>query len=655
MILSFDLSPNNYNIIVGYKKYIGILDMGILASYNDIYIYDDVIQIYFSQLVKSYEYSYERIIDKFPENINPVLFKKSEKHLLDLDNYDNWYLVYANQNAVGSSDNDYSQLYVNPVEIMFARDTIYKIATRIAVPITIYPSNITKRPNEGECLQIIDINADVGAYVEIGGTRYNYSSTLGDGNYNAISIFKFGDYDTTFKYIYLYKLNTDGQPPSTITLQNVSAITFYGIPNGKLSTFQGYQFDFTSWWTAKGGSVFYINSSSQATARTSDSYNDIDLTYSQLIKIIALPYAPLEFLNGVYTFESIPDELSWNTTFNFLQVKPSKRIEFDYIIDFGYNSPFSDLVCEENIGAFTKVPRNDIFESKFYNSEFTQNKFVYDQFTFTFQLELVDINEFFAQENYDKFMVEYIVSKKLSSKFIFKFNQYVCGEYEKQDYNNVLIVDRNNEVPLFTNAYINYMRTGFQFDVSNKNNQQVSRWGGIALSTIGAVASFISSAYTGGVGIAGGIALTTSTLSQIVGAITSQNQQENAMAQKQLQASMQSESVQGSDDVELFKQYGQNKAKLVKYQPSEVMSQMIKDLFYYGGYATSEYKIPNINTRIYFNYLQCDLVLDGTSNLPEDIENDIKTKFQSGCTFFHKYDGVWDIAQEYENFEIVFE
>ena len=76
---------------------------------------------------------------------------------------------------------------------------------------------------------------------------------------------------------------------------------------------------------------------------------------------------------------------------------------------------------------------------------------------------------------------------------------------------------------------------------------------------------------------------------------------------------------------------------------------------YYGGYATSEYKIPNINTRIYFNYLQCDLVLDGTSNLPEDIENDIKTKFQSGCTFFHKYDGVWDIAQEYENFEIVFE
>lgn len=196
------------------------------------------------------------------------------------------------------------------------------------------------------------------------------------------------------------------------------------------------------------------------------------------------------------------------------------------------------------------------------------------------------------------------------------------------------------------------MRTGFQFDQSNKQNSQLARWSGVALSTIGAVASFVGGAVSGNaIGIVGGIGLTTSTISQVIGAITTQNQQENAMSQKMLQASLQSENVQTSDDVELFDQYGENKAKLVKYQPSDVMSKLIKDLFYYGGYATKEYKIPNVHTRIYFNYLQCDLVVYGNANIPEEIMNDIILKFQSGATFFHKYEGDWDIYQQYENYE----
>ena len=230
--------------------------------------------------------------------------------------------------------------------------------------------------------------------------------------------------------------------------------------------------------------------------------------------------------------------------------------------------------------------------------------------------------------------------------------QYICDNYERQDYNNVLLCDRNNEIPLYTNAYINYMRTGFQFDQTNKQNAQVGRWAGIALSAVGAVASFASTAATGGIGIAGGIGLTTSTIAQVVGAITAQNQQENSINQKMLQASMQGQNVQSSDDVELFDQYGENKAKLVKYQPSEVMSKLIKDLFYYGGYATNEYKIPSVDTRVYFNYLQCELVVDHTNNIPEPIMADIIDKFKQGATIFHKFNGEWDIEQQYENYEV---
>ena len=608
-------------------------------------------QTFFALTFTNFNYFYKRIIDKFPENINPVLYKKSDELLLDDDGTNNWYLIYANENAVESSDNDYSPLYVNPVKLMFARDTTYEVATRTAVQRTIYPSEIPNVPNFGECLDVFNESGiDNGAYVEIFGVQYTITGNNGDSNYNLMKAFKYYANDNVWRVVKLIKLDVNGNVSSVVQLTDVPSITFYGIGFGFLSNFLSFQV--SGRILPDRGTLFDIGTSAQGSSYTSSNYEELDTTLSKLIKVIALPYAPLGFLEGISTIYSLPMELSWNGDFDYLQVAPNKRIALDYEINFGNITPFSDLWVYGVYSSFAKKTRNDELESKFYNSEFTQNKFVYDSFSFTFQLETMDVDEFINQPNYDKFLVEYIVSKKLSSKFVFKFNQYVCGEYEKQDYNNILIVDRNNEIPLFTNAYVNYMRTGYQFDVSNKKNQEIGRWGGIALSTIGAVASFIGGAVSGNaIGIVGGIGLTTSTISQIIGAITTQNQQENAISQKQLQASMQSESVQGSDDVELFKQYGQNKARLMKYQPSEVMSKMIKDLFYYGGYATSEYKVPDVYSRIYFNYLQCDLVVDGTSNIPDDILNDIINKFQNGCTFFHRYSGEWDIGQQYENFE----
>ena len=89
-------------------------------------------------------------------------------------------------------------------------------------------------------------------------------------------------------------------------------------------------------------------------------------------------------------------------------------------------------------------------ESKLANSEFEIIKFVYDSFTYTFKAELVYVDKTSVStlNPQGTFTTKYSVSPNLTSKFMFQFLNYVC-EMEEQDYNNVLVIERNNEIPLY--------------------------------------------------------------------------------------------------------------------------------------------------------------------------------------------------------------
>ena len=81
------------------------------------------------------------------------------------------------------------------------------------------------------------------------------------------------------------------------------------------------------------------------------------------------------------------------------------------------------------------------------------------------------------------------------------------------------------------------------------------------------------------------------------------------------------------------------------------MRKALLDMWYYTGYETFEQKVPNITSRYWFNALQCELVIDETSNIPDVLIEDIKEKFKQGATFFHQQNSEWDVDQEKENFE----
>ena len=81
------------------------------------------------------------------------------------------------------------------------------------------------------------------------------------------------------------------------------------------------------------------------------------------------------------------------------------------------------------------------------------------------------------------------------------------------------------------------------------------------------------------------------------------------------------------------------------------MKKALLDMFYYAGYSTLEQKIPSIDTRYWFNYLEAELVIDETANIPDVLIEDIKERFKQGATFFHNHSDNWDVDQVKENYE----
>ena len=151
-------------------------------------------------------------------------------------------------------------------------------------------------------------------------------------------------------------------------------------------------------------------------------------------------------------------------------------------------------------------------------------------------------------------------------------------------------------------------------------------------------------------GIAGGIGLAIGATTGIIRSVHTAQEQDRGIAQKIMQSQMQGTSVQGSEDIDILTAFSGNKAKVVYYELSDIMKNAMYDLFYYCGYATHEQKKPVISGRLYFNFIQAEIIFE-SYNFNEEIADDIQNKWNEGITFFHAVSGAYDIQQQYENFE----
>lgn len=622
--------------------------VGASGQYQKTYIRAEILIVYTANKLI-------RKIDTYQEGIETYLFKQREQELLDNDKYNTYYLFYSSLNSVVVHENsDTSPLYVNPVKMQICTDNEITLTSTSSSLITIYSSDkrIPQVKDRKEALVVKKSQLTGGAYLLIGGTQYDENDfpsgkdiivIIRDKNNSPLfSNVDFADMGKDFS-------GEDALENPTSIATNVDGVGFYGI--NEVECWVGMTIYYVS-GNIFTGAVFsqnvHIGSGSSGTSATIPSWKSRDLASPKLIKVVNYPYSLNSWMVGKTTFTSYPDNYTFNATDNIFELVNPQDNDFDRDIYFNAVNPIS--IYEVTRAYVSGEDRNDIYESKIYHSDFYQAKFVYDSYGFTYQMENIDIETYLDNFSLNNFIVRYVVSGNVLSKFMFQFVQYVTFR-STQDYENVLIIDRNNEKALYNNAYLNYIKSGgYSYDTKKANSQNAINGITSALSIVGAIASFASTPVSGGIGIAGGIGLAISSASSIIRNIHTAQEQDKAISQKLLQASNQATQVQGSEDIDILKAFSNNKAKMVYYEPSDIMKKALLDLFYYCGYATHEQKIPNVKTRRYFNFVQGEIILDQYT-FNEDIADRIKEKWMSGVTFIHKVGTYWDIDQVKENIE----
>lgn len=599
------------------------------VSYED--IYDEVI-------TQAHDY-FLRNIDLQSEGLSPLLYKKAEttiyrEGILNCD----WFLLYRNQNNP-------TEALTNPVECYL-------------IPSQDIDVNVGSMQSGG---RITPDNLELGKYYYIPLVYHQTKTlTLSTGltiSSGDVAIVQKVD-DTHIVVNKTKEINSGGltyiEIADTYICEyfNISALPCkYKIRNSIDTSYTYTEFtsdSFPRTWTTDDVPFLTI-----------DNIDRLDRTDAKNIKLIKLPYVPYDFSveNDVLNISDTDWEHVSLTQANggVIEILKLKNLN----IKFNYNfkligSPLSPLSLDFDPDDFENTDlRNDDLESKIYHSDYYQPKFVYDSFGYVFQLERMDIDFYNELSDQEHMEIKYVVSTTINSRFMFQFTDYY-SEVAKEDYNNVMPVARNNEIVLYNVPYINYIRTGYNYDVKNKNAQAVSTWASVGLGAAGTFTALMFP--TAALKIAGVVASLISTAISVKNAIASQVQAERNLDEKMLNAKNQSTSVSGSDDVDLMSVYTENRAKMCLYECSDVIKELIYDLFYYTGYVSNRMGLPNTHTRLNFDYLEADIIITDNVNMSDEIMNELVGIYKNGLTFIHnvseRVSEPWDLSQKYENIEL---
>ena len=399
------------------------------------------------------------------------------------------------------------------------------------------------------------------------------------------------------------------------------------------------------------------------TAVYTDTYANIDKTDSRIVKIIKLPYAPcnITYSNGIYVFPSV-----WTYTNGYMKLNDAS-LSTEFLNERIGRVNLPELYVREPTTYSPTALKNINYESKLYHSDFYDFKLVYDSFVRDIKLENFETNMFDPsyvwKPNLTTLDIDFKPTNTINSKFAFRIETYLSdpsGNYDfadyktTSDYEKYLLISRNNEETIFSNDYLNYIRTGYNYDKKSKQDQSTKSWlfGGLQLAA--GVASFAASVYTGGVSAAAGIALVSGAISTFASNAYTQASNERSMQSKLASLAAQSSNVAGSDDVDLLSYYNENRLQIIKYKTEELQQQALYNLFFYCGYKRDQMKIPDTNSRYWFNFVQCKPVFTEEGVTPyNDYIADVKSRYESGVTIYHHhpFGTQWDWQQQYENWE----
>lgn len=403
--------------------------------------------------------------------------------------------------------------------------------------------------------------------------------------------------------------------------------------------------------------TFYRTGTSTLT--TISGIKALDRTDKRLNKLIELPYCPFNL-----TYSKNVDGVKYYTAPSYIE-KVSRKygwgsasidmlfVKYDY-----FDTLFNQVNTEIEYKNFMSIDedylknssRKILEESKIYHSDFFIKKFVYDSFNYTFNYELLDK----ASINDSVLRFNFVMSKTLNSKFLFDFNDFLLNR-SYEDYDNIMVVARNNQIPVYNSEYLNYLRTDYNYDVKAKNRAAATQYintvpnvvnstlsgasSGAKLGAVGGPVGAAVGAVVGGIYGAG---------SSIYGEVAKAEARNDAFNQKIDNLKYQKASVETSDDIDLMSYYTNQRAKLVEYKAPDRVIKSVYDMFYYTGYIDNVQEKPDLYTRKNWNYCQCSPDIINNKNISDIILNNIALRMESGFTLFHNNT---DLEQKLENKE----
>lgn len=623
---------------------------------------------------------YKPVIDLYSEGIYPVLFKQKENTLYhcvepaDKLDYGRWYLIYKADEVTSK-----------PVDIYLCTDEEIVVSSyqkfNGSIDPSIYPSNYGVGIYGNDT---IDGRNNIGASISFTyeGNNYTWTISTTDGvilfQRNAIIYGKLDEARPetapnlalrVINIVYLPK----GQTFESLYLQNVNSAwvnVWFNIQNPRVHPDEAdYKLITEADFSASTFSYLDDILKGQSSDLVINAISDINRAEPLILKVICLPYCPTNLQLGLSSEEySVGDLGEWEIAQNVFTginlYKYRYRDLAKHLLstirllseDGSYDSPYDKFEWRGLVDLGESINKSADYEPKLWHSDFYQQKLVYDNFYYIFRGEFLEPRQ--ASDLY----INMITSTSMSSKFIFEIPYaFENMKTDTNDYSGIIAVVRNNELPIYNEAYLNYIREGYNFDIKTRNRQLATSIVTTSIQAVGSVAGIVggvlASGVTAGASAVAGISLAFSTLGSIAKTISSTAQNDQNIAEKLKQAEMQGANISGADDIDLLSYYtGNNKLKLIEYNMSSKMQKAMFDLFYYCGYIANIQDIPDTTSRVWFNFVQAEVVYEpSTENIPNEYYEKLSEKYSEGITFLHKqgYIGnwLWNFEQTKENWE----
>ena len=618
-----------------------------------------------------------RKIDEEPEGINPIQVKQSELTITDANIDDlSWYLIYK-------TEQDASKLNENPVKCYLCASEDLKLESGSG-PTQITLGNL----NKNYTYFFLDdaINGNGGFEVTTTSTNTFTLNEVSGGSTAKVLVIR---YDNTEAKWFVGSLFYDNNNVYTknkrvlyvddvvVNFINTLSVGYYYTTNKNITDYYEYKYLSTTcdeYLTGARGNL-YIKS-----------IKTLDKTDTTIMKIINTPYCPIDMVKhvgqtSISTYWTYPNTWEYSREQQYLKLKD---LDSEFLRSIRTLTLPNTTYTVTDTTNLTGLRNNDL-ESKIYHSDITSLSFIYDSFLKSYRREACITNEEPTVE------IKFKQSNNIISNMLFDFTPGANQEYKQiEAFENILPCTRNNEVTIYSSDYLNYMRTGYNFDkkanslaltqniintiigasgtgisvglnrrtelAKAKNNRADITFTGNAESDYlkvvnAAYARKREEATVNSIATNQMIGLGINAAQAVTNTVFQSLQQANSLKAKQANLAIQKASVSGSDDLNLMKYYSGNKLVMYEFGPTDVIKNNICDIFYYTGYAVNKQEIPNIFSRSNFNFIQCDPIFTtaSTNKFIKPYLEDIKLRFNLGVTVYHNAD---DFDQVKENLEV---